>query len=118
MHFTLQIDTLKDNYAALSAYTVILIKLLSLLCNDVTLASLMACGLHMYIRHPIKTPHRCACLIQRLHCDLKIIVFVSKSLSSIKMSDAINVGAYSDPKPATHGTQKIVDKVSIVLRCI
>ena len=82
------------------------------------MASFVACDLHMYIHHPIKTPHCCACLIQRLRCDLHIIVFVSKGLSSSKMSDAIIVGGYSDPKPATHETQKIADKVSIVLSCI
>ena len=34
------------------------------------------------------------------------------------MSDAIIFGGYSNPKPATHETQKIADKVSIVLSCI
>ena len=90
-----------------------LIKLLSLLCNDLTLALFVACGLHMYIHHPIKTPHSCACHIQRLHCDVNKTVLVFKSLASSKMSDATILGGYSDPKPATHETQEIADKVRL-----
>ena len=50
--------------------------------------------------------------------DYIVIVFVSKVLNSSKMIDAIIFGGYSNPKPATHETQKIADKVSIVLSCI
>ena len=34
------------------------------------------------------------------------------------MSDAIILGGYSDPKPATHETQEIADKVSLALSCM